>query len=195
MKRYIPFILLLLICNAASAQFTVTVNWPAGSNADNADTVYYDSNRKLNWKDFKGRPDHNSMAAAITESGFGYKMSMQSTNGRASLVITVFCYFNRKKSWVKGAMDTEYALTHEQHHFDITYINTSLFVQKLRAAKFTSGNYADLVDSIYDECYQALQTMQDQYDGQTSNGRIKNVQASWNKKIDQLLVEPVINLQ
>lgn len=193
MKRYFSVSLLLLICDLASAQFTVTINWHDRSAGDKADTIYYDPDRKLNWNDFKGRPDHNSMAAAITESGFGYRMSVQSANGRVNLGITVFCYFNKKRSWVKENMDTEYALTHEQHHFDITYINTGLFVQKLKAAKFTSGNYAGLVDSIYDECYQALQKMQDQYDGQTSNGRLKNVQASWNKKVDQLLAEPVIN--
>lgn len=178
---------MLLFCSFSVAQLTATIRWYNPGIDNLGDTIYYNENKKLVWKDFKGRPDNNRMAAAITESGFGYRMSMQYLNGRTNIVITVFCYFNKKKSWVKHDMDTDYALVHEQHHFDITYINTCLFIQKLNAARFTATNYASLVDSIHDACYNAMNTMQDEYDGQTSNGRIKKVQFDWNKKIDSML--------
>ena len=70
---------------------------------------------------------------------------MNSYNNKTNVVITVFCYFNKKKSWVKKNMDSDYALTHEQHHYDITYINTCLFIQKLKQAQFNRGNYDYLV--------------------------------------------------
>ncbi len=187
MKKRILFILLLGTSQWSVAQLTVTIDWYHGNDNNHTDTIHYDMNRKLVWSDFKGIPDQHSAAAAITESGFGYRMAMNSVNNKVNLVITVFCYFNKRKSWVKRKMDTEYALTHEQHHFDITYINTCSFIQKLKAANFTAANYARLVDSIYDECYESLRTMQDDYDGQTSNGRLKNIQASWNTKIDRML--------
>ena len=187
MKKRILFILLLGTSQWSVAQLTVTIDWYHGNDNNYTDTIHYDMNRKLVWTDFKGIPDQHSAAAAITESGFGYRMAMNSVNNKVNLVITVFCYFNKRKSWVKRKMDTEYALTHEQHHFDITYINTCSFIQKLKAANFTAANYARLVDSIYDECYESLRTMQDDYDGQTSNGRLKNIQASWNTKIDRML--------
>ena len=187
MIKYFLSLSLVLFCSFSFAQLTATIRW-YNPGADYAgDTIYYNENKKLIWKDFKGRPDNSSMAAAITESGFGYRMSMQYLNGRTNIVITVFCYFNKRKSWVKRDMDTDYALVHEQHHFDITYINACLFIQKLNAARFTSTNYASLVDSIHDECYNAMNTMQDEYDGQTSNGRIKKNQFEWNKKIDSML--------
>lgn len=187
MIKYFLSLLLVLFCSFSFGQLTATVRWYNPGMDNSGDTIYYNESKKLVWKDFKGRPDNNSMAAAITESGFGYRMSMQYLNGRTNIVITVFCYFNRKKSWVKRDMDTDYALLHEQHHFDITYINTCLFIQKLNAARFTTTNYASLVDSIHDECYNAMNTMQDEYDGQTSNGRIRKVQFEWNKKIDSML--------
>lgn len=193
MKSFFFFILLLGVCRMSVAQFTVSINWYQDAKEGRGDTIQYDWNRKLTWRDFKGKPDHNSMAAAITESGFGYRMAMQSATGRTNVVITVFCYFNKKKSWVKENMDTDYALTHEQHHFDITYINTCRFVQKLKEAKLTAANFQLLVDSIHDECYYALNAMQDEYDGQTSNGRLRRVQAEWNKKIDKMLAEGIIN--
>jgi hypothetical protein len=193
MKKQFLFILLLVAGCVSYAQFTVSINWYEGNAGEKNDTIYYDHDRKLEWNDFKGWPDHNSMAAAITESGFGYRMSMQSKNGRINIEITVYCYFNKKRSWVKRGMDTNYALTHEQHHFDITYINTCLFIVKLKAASFTAGNYVSLVDTIYDDCYEALRKMQDEYDGQTSNGRSKKIQADWNKKIDRMLAGFIIN--
>jgi hypothetical protein len=188
------FLILLFTAQAVSfAQFTVSIHWYQDATEGRGDTIHYDTGRKLEWDDFKGRPDNRSMAAAITESGFGYRMAMQSVNGRTNVVITVFCYFNKKKSWVKENMDTRYALTHEQHHFDITYINTCRFVQKLKTAKLTAANFQSLVESIHDECYNALEAMQNEYDGQTSNGRIRNMQTVWNKKIDSLLASLVIN--
>jgi len=114
-------------------------------------------------------------------------MSMQSYKKRATIIITVFCYFNKRSSWVKRNMNTDYALLHEQHHYDITYINANLFVQKLKDAKITLKNYESVVERIHDESFAALDKMQNDYDGETSNGRIPRIQYKWNKKIDQEL--------
>lgn len=183
------FLILILAGGSASAQFSVTIKWQEIKPGNTADTIYYNPEKKLNWDDFKGRPDAASPAAAITESGFGYRMSMNSYNNKTTVVITVFCYFNKKKSWVKRNMDTDYALLHEQHHYDITYINTCLFIQKLKEAQFNRGNFNYLAEKIHDECFAALDKMQNAYDGETSNGRIKPMQASWNRKIDKQLAE------
>jgi hypothetical protein len=181
------FIIFFLASGSVHAQFNVTIKWQPVKSGISGDTVYYDSERKLEWDDFKGKPVDSSPAAAITESGFGYKMSMQSINRKTNVVITVFCYFNKRHSWVKKDMDTEYALLHEQHHYDITYINACLFIQKLKEARFNPANYDYLVEKIHDESFKALEKMQDDYDGQTSNGRINRMQIVWNRKIDQQL--------
>lgn len=187
MGKYILLIFFVLAVNTATAQLTVNIQWQSVNPGYTGDSIYYDADRKLTWIDFKGRPDAASPAGAITESGFGYRMSMQSYNNKTSIYITVFCYFNKNKSWVKKGMKTAYALLHEQHHYDITYINTCLFVQKLNAAKLTKSNFNSLVESIHDECFAALNKMQDEYDGETSKGRIESMQAFWNKKIDAQL--------
>lgn len=179
--------MLLNCCLFTNAQFTASVRWQSIDLANAGDSIYYDIYRKLTWKDFQGKPDSKSPAAAITESGFGYKMNMESYGNKTRVEITVFCYFNKKTSWVKSGMDTDYALTHEQHHYDITYINTCRFIEKLRKAPLNKGNFNYLVEKIYDECFLALDKMQDEYDGETSNGRIERKQRDWNKKIDQLL--------
>lgn len=187
MAKYILPIFFVLVTQAASAQLTVNVQWQSVRPGYTGDSIYYDADRKLTWVDFKGRPDASSVAGAITESGFGYRMSMQSYNNRTSINITVFCYFNKNKSWVKKGMKTDYALEHEQHHYDITYINTCMFIQKLKEARLTKSNFASVVEKIHDECFAALNKMQDDYDGETSNGRIERIQFAWNKKINEQL--------
>lgn len=191
MVKYFFCILMILLGGSAYPQFTVSIHWQKAKSGQ--DTIYYNPDRKLDWEDFKGIPVENSIAAAITESGFGYRMSMNSIDGRMTVTITVLCYFNKKNSWVKPGLNTEYALNHEQHHFDITYINACLFIQKLRAAHFNSNNYAALADHIHNECYQALDKMQNEYDGQTLNGRSHRMQSAWNKKIDQQLESVITN--
>jgi hypothetical protein len=178
---------------AVHAQFTVDIKWQQKRGGSTGDTIYYDQNRKLSWDDFKGRPDSASPAAAITQSGFGYKMNMQSVNRKTNVEIIVFCYFTKTKSWVKSGNNNSYALRHEQHHYDITYLNTVLFVQKLKETWITKENFKTVVNKIYDECFVALNKMQNEYDGQTSNGRKPLKQAEWNKKIDLQLATLPIN--
>jgi hypothetical protein len=193
MIKNILVVIFVLSAVSVKAQVSINIKWQNIKPGYTGDTIYYESKRRLTWPDFKGMPDAASFAAAITESGFGYQLAMQSLNGKTTISITVYCYFNKNKSWVKKGMNNDYALLHEQHHFDITYINTCIFIQKLRAAKFTRSNYNSLSAQIHDECFSALDNMQNQYDGETSNGRKKEVQAYWNKKIDQQLASLITN--
>ncbi len=187
MLRFIFLLLISTICNSSFAQFNAVIQWEKNIQSPQSDTIYYNLNKKLTWADFKGKPSTSGPAAAITESGFGFKMSVSSFNRKTDLLITVFCYFNKEKSWVRPGMDDDYALEHEQHHFDITYINAVLFIQKLKKAQLNRGNFNVLVNKIHDECFTAMDKMQDDYDGQTSNGRIKAMQKTWNKKVNQQL--------
>jgi len=193
MAKHFLFTFFVLIAHAASAQLTVNIQWQGARPGNAGDTIYYDADRKLDWVDFKGKPDAASVAGAITESGFGYQLNMQSYNNRTSINITVFCYFNKKRSWVKKAVKNAYSLEHEQHHYDITYINTCLFIKKLKEAKLTKSNFTSMVEKIHDECFAALNKMQDDYDGETSNGRIEGKQFAWNKMIDEKLAALTTN--
>jgi len=192
--KYIFVGFTLLLTQAAHAQLTTTVSW-RGTNRSGSDTIFYNPDSKLAWNDFRGRPDNRSIAAAITSSGFGYSCSMRSRNNKGGLNINVYCFYDKTKSWVKASAANDYALTHEQHHFDITYLATCIFVRKLRAANFTVNNYTELLDQIYNDSYDELERMQNEYDGKTMNGRLKNVQAEWNNKIDRQLESNAINSQ
>ena len=190
--KYLLICIFFLFTNAVYSQLSVTVKWDPVYATDANDSIYYNMDKKLDWKDFKGIPDQRSIAAAITASGFGYTMSIQTRNNKTNIVISVFCFFNKSTSWVKRGMKTDYALLHEQHHFDITYFSACQFVKKLKTAIFTRDNYDALIEKLNNETYAELEKMQDDYDGQTKNGQLKDVQAEWNEKIDKLLASIVI---
>jgi hypothetical protein len=193
MIKNIPVVALVFFAFSVKAQTTVNIQWQDIKTGYTDNLIHYDSNRKLNWHDFKGSPVAASPAAAVTESGFGYQLAMQSSNNKTKINITVYCYFDKDKSWVKKGMNNDYALLHEQHHFDITYINTCLFIQKLKAAKIGRSNYASLVEKIHNECFRAMNKMQDEYDSETHNGRRPVVQDAWNRLIDLKLAALITN--
>ena len=64
---------------------------------------------------------------------------------------------------------------------------TNLFIKKLRDANYTRSNYNAVIDKIYRESCAELERMQNEYDGQTRNGRLKNMQTTWNEKIEKKL--------
>lgn len=191
--KYFLFFFLFAGARSAYAQLEVRIQWENSASGDAGDSIYYDSNRKLEWDDFQGKPDQRSIAAAVTSSGFGYSESMHSRNGKGILYITVNCFYNKSRSWVKQGMRSDYALVHEQHHFDITYLWACRFMAKLKAANFSDNNYNEVAERIYDECFHGLENNQNEYDGETRNGRIKSEQESWNRKIDGQLAAGVTN--
>ncbi len=191
--KYFLILFFFLLNQAVYAQLTTSIEWQANITANRGDTIFYSPDRKLLWNDFKGKPDNRSIAAAITCSGFGYNCKMRSRNSKGGLSITVYCFYNKRESWVKQRDASDYALLHEQHHFDITYIATCMFMQKLKSAEFTMKNFPDLLDKIYNESYDELEKMQHDYDGQTKNGQLENIQAAWNNKIDRQLSSISIN--
>ena len=186
MKKLFFFFCIITVV-PAFAQVSVSVNWLQHVPPLNSDTIFYNPIRKLTWPDFKGKPGTPAEALAVTSSGLGYQAAMKYRDGKTEIVIGVYCYFSKQNSWVRPGRQSDYALTHEQHHFDVTYIVTDLFIQKLKAAKFTRNNYGELVEKIYGECCRELEKMQNEYDGQTKNGQLKNIQAEWNNKIDKQL--------
>jgi hypothetical protein len=185
--RYLFFFTSLLATLSAYAQLNVTVKWLQQVPAAKNDTIYYNPDKKLTWLDFEGKTDLQSDATAITASGFGYQSAMQYRSQKTTIEIAVFCYFAKQNSWVRGEKESYYALNHEQHHFDVTYIVANLLIQKFKAVKFTRNNYVDLIEKIYKESCVEVEKMQNDYDGQTRNGRLKSVQADWDKKIEKQL--------
>ncbi len=186
----IAFIILsLFYYTHTDIQLETSVSWTTSTNLSAADVEYYQPENLLKWEDFKGKPTSEDRAAAVTVSGFGYQANVKTSGGSGSLDIKVYCYFHKNKSWVKPGRNTPYILKHEQHHFDISYIAATIFLEKLHNAKFTTNNYDALLAQIYEESTSVMNSMQDDYDGETKNGQLRDVQAKWNNTLDDKLIE------
>ncbi len=184
----IPF--LLLSINAAAQKVETNIVWltdiPNGGN-----TIIYNPQQKLAIEDFKGSPEDNSGAVAITSSGFMFKAGYHSKGEKAILSIAVYCSFDKQQSWMKAKGKNAYILAHEQHHFDITYLNTLFFIKKVKQAKFTQDEHMEQLKDIYKEAVEKMETMQHQYDDETNNGINIIKQEEWNTKIDALVTASI----
>ena len=189
MRKYflLPVLFILVLTAAQAQKLSVVVNYVTANGPADKATIYYDGKTKLTWDDFQGKPDNSVDFAALTSSGFGMNLAFQSSNNVSTLVINVFCNYSKPESWVKPNLKTDYLLTHEQHHFDLTYIYTQQFIKKLQSADFTTKNYQKLMGSIYGDIAKGLENEQAKYDDETHHSIITAKQEEWNKKIDDEL--------
>ena len=189
MKKYSILLCIIFFQTVNAQKLAVSAVYITNNSATNNAYISYTAERKLTWDDFKGKPDESINAAAITMSGFGFKLLFSSSGSNATLGISVYCNFSKKESWVKAGKKTVYILIHEQHHFDIAFISTMQFIQKLRTANFTTSDYNKEIEKIYKESELAMSKMQNEYDKDTKNSQLTDKQEEWNRKIeDQLLL-------
>ncbi len=187
MKKYLSILFLLQI-QVIFAQTITHVFWTEQTSMSASENIYYKSDVKLNWQNFKGTPPPPSSVAAITSSGFGYKGNIETLGKLSTINIAVYCYFNKNKSWVRPTKTTNYILNHEQRHFDASYLAASIFMQKLKNTAITVANFNSVVPQIYKECCAILNTLQHTYDSETMNGQIADKQEKWNKYFNENII-------
>lgn len=189
MKKYFfLFCLILIFSRTVIAQnLQVVVNYVTADPTVHKPLIFYSPEVKLNWSDFKAKPDLNDDAAAITNAGIGFRMAFHSEGDIATLNISVSCNFSKTDSWVKDDRRTAYILNHEQHHFDIAYIQAMLFIQDLKAAKYNQKNFSKVLEKLYADAQKNLVNMQTAYDTETKHSQVQVEQELWNKKIDDQL--------
>lgn len=140
--------------------------------------------RRLQWNDFKGRPDVGSENAALTST----HIKFQYTIGENNFSFQVSCQFNKSQSWTR--VKTESVLAHEQAHFDLA----ELYARKLRQAvsnyKFKAGSTEQDLDSLYDALMKEHHAVQQHYDSETDHSRNREQQQQWLRKINESLMVP-----
>jgi hypothetical protein len=188
MKPYYALFFWCLFVSNINAQVVTNVSWVEKSSLNAADVIYYNANKKLVWENFMGVPNKPNPVVAITSSGFGYNVDMHTSNGKGQINVAVYCYFSKPKSWVKAGKNTAYTLTHEQHHFDATYIAAKLFIEKIREAKLTTSNMNAVLTKLYNNSCSIMNKMQNDYDSETMNGQLKAKQEKWNSFFDETLI-------
>lgn len=145
-----------------------------------SDTIYFDPAKLLSWKDFQGTPDNHNSGGAITASGYAFDADIKMDGHVIYLNIGVYVYFDKKRSWKKANINSDYHLLHEQHHFDISRLAAENFIKAVAKAKFTKDNYNQLINTLFDQSYKECLLLQEQYDRETQHSINKEEQLRWN---------------
>ena len=147
----------------------------------NEELLNWNTGKKLVWEDYKSKPDTRSDAAASTATYLGINYSVSGT----SLSYKITCSFSKDKSW--GRYKTDYILSHEQGHFDITEIFARKLNKKISEYKFDRSNFKTDLQKIYQDILDEKEQFQNQYDEETDFSRNKDKQAEWLIKISKML--------
>ena len=142
-----------------------------------------ETNRKLKWSDFTGKPDENDPYFAYTHFNIRPKMDNIMFRGDSVFIgkLQVELELDPVKSWAKMDHVTDALLVHEQGHFDIGVLCMHETVVLLGQAKFTKANMNSLPQKIVNDMLKKYGEMTEKYDAETNHSANKDQQKKWNK--------------
>ena len=71
--------------------------------------------------------------------------------------------------------------------FDVNEMAVQKAEEKLKKASLDRSNFNVRLPSLYKECCDMMNKMQEEYDGQTKNGQLKDVQQKWDAYLSHKL--------
>lgn len=138
---------------------------------------------KLDWSYFRGQPQEDTDAVAITASGISFGYSVQKTDDKVTgFKVNVLAHFYPDKSWYKPEKSNNTILMHERLHFDITELHARL-LRKQIATLQPSQNVSSTLDNLYTDISKTLRETQNTYDAESDHSRNIEKQFFWQKKI------------
>jgi len=146
-------------------------------------SILWCENDRLDWTDFKGVPDVNMDAAALTASGITLELSAKAT--KTSLIeynALVEARFYPDKSWFKREFANSFVLAHEQLHFDITELHARKLRQKIDQDTLTI-NIKKEIFRLNKIINKELKEMQQDYDRDSNFSRNRETQRNWQSMI------------
>ena len=157
------------------------------SSESDDETVTWDASKKLTWADFKGSPDLESDAVALTASGITFGYSVKTSGDRiAQFSTTVETHFYPNKSWYLKAKSNEHILSHEQLHFDITELYARMFREQISKIE-VNQNVKKQLNRLHDLINVAVSETQKKYDKETQHSINAVKQREWNNFIEKEL--------
>ncbi|MAB49567.1 MAG: DUF922 domain-containing protein [Flavobacteriaceae bacterium] len=153
----------------------------------NDETIPWNDTRKLEWEDFKGNPNPDSDAVALTASGITFGYSVKTSGKRIiDYSTTVEAHFYPNKSWYLSEKADNHILAHEQLHFDITELYVRKFRQQLERL-VVNQNIKIQMNQIHVAINEALDKTQKTYDEQTNHSINVEAQNYWENYIEEEL--------
>ena len=141
----------------------------------------------LEWKDFKGRPDNQSLYAALVNTGISQRFAINYEGYLIKDSVKITAYFYPELSWYKAEFATQNLLKHERGHFAISELYARKLRKKVHDYRFSSSDSRKEIDSLYDEVEKERLLMQERYDLQTMHSQNAEQEKRWGKMINTKL--------
>lgn len=142
---------------------------------------------KLSWSDFKGEPNYEVSASAITAYGISFRFSITEKDAHImSFTTEVLCHFYPEKSWYKPDERSDTLLKHEQLHFDITELHARKLRYAIAELKVSKSLKKEL-KTLNNRVNKALTAMQKRYDDETNYSRNDESQIKWQTFVSEEL--------
>lgn len=157
--------------------------------SDAMEELSWSEHYKLSWKDFKGEPNKDTDAVAVTASGITFSYSInkykrtQKVQGFKTLVKA---FFYPEHSWCKSDEVDIHVLGHEQLHFDITELHARLFRQRIANIKLHE-DIAQTLQDMHVKIEADLMAMQNAYDTESEYSIDVQGQEKWQDSITKRL--------
>jgi hypothetical protein len=159
---------------------------PTGSDPD---TVFYSPDRPLRWSDFRAPARASSRYGAAVFTSFGYEAITRTVRSEVVIDLKLKVYLVKSQSWAKVAAQNDYALRHEQLHFDITRLGVERFKQRLLAEEIEPDDYDSRIQYLFLEVYREVHAMQERYDAETTHSLNRAEQARWDAYVTKELAK------
>lgn len=162
--------------------------------------------RQVTWEDFKGR--WRKLSRLTNEGAYiatGIQLADWQTRpeptGDGTWVaepqgLAVYSFMEKYMSSYQPGSNTDYALAHEQGHFDLSELvarRLALRLVGVTGRGDSPGAAAEdlqrKVDQRFSAALEELDRLQSSYDGETRHGGRKNAQRKWWKEIPEMLEE------
>lgn len=148
-----------------------------------SDTLFYAPGRKLAWDDFRGKPPVTGPSGAVAYTSFSYEGSSSLRKDTLVITLQLQVFFVRSASWVRFDNHSDYALIHEQLHFDITRLVAERFKQKLKQTALNRDDYDSVIQYQYLQSFREMNRLQYAFDHETNHGTNPLAQARWRDNI------------
>ncbi len=143
------------------------------------DVITWNKDRKLNWNDYRGKPQKR-FAAASTVYSLGRVVYEEKGEVKAKIEAFFYC----KDSWKKDEWINDEVLAHEQKHFDIVELFARRFRKQISGMTFSGQkDAAEKVESVYNILSKEMDNYQNKYDDESDGSMNGDGQRKWNKKI------------
>ena len=142
-------------------------------------SITWNSDYRLQWSDFQGKPKSRNTVVAVTASGLSFSYTTKTTSsGLKDYDFVVEAHFYPEQSWYLKERVTPFILEHERLHFDITELHARKFRKAIQNTRFTDRINREM-NAIYDRITAELRDMQNRYDEETNHSINPDAQKRW----------------